>query len=77
MANGTNVTKEKSKESFVSEVSDIDNTLIKTKLEVDWDKLKTRLEVTEDGNVIYKDTGEFLESIVAQKTLPSIEIKTE
>ena len=77
MANGTNVTKEKSKESFVSEVSDIDNTLIKTKLEVDWDKLKTRLEVTEDGNVIYKDTGEFLESIVAQETLPYIEIKTE
>ena len=77
MTNGTNVTKGKSNESFVSEVSDIDNTLIKTKLEVDWDKLKTRLEVTEDGNVIYKDTGEFLESIVAQKTLPSIEIKTE
>ena len=77
MANGTDVAKGKSKESFVSEVSDIDNTLIKTKLEVDWTKLKTRLEVTEDGNVIYKDTGEFIESIVAQKTLPSIEVKTE
>ena len=77
MANGIDVAKGKSKESFVSEVSDIDNTLIKTKLEVDWAKLKTRLGVTEDGNVIYKDTGEFIESIVAQKTLPSIEVKTE
>ena len=45
--------------------------------EIDWSNLKKHLDVDDEGNVIYKDTGEFLESIVAQETLPYIEIKTE
>lgn len=77
MPNGKSVTNSKGDEKLVKEVADINDKFIKTKQEVDWAILKKHLDVDDDGNVIYKDTGEFLESIVAQETLPYIEVKTE
>ena len=77
MPNGKSVTNSKGDEKLVKEVADINDKFIKTKQEVDWASLKKHLNVDDDGNVIYKDTGEFLESIVAQETLPYIEVKTE
>ena len=77
MPNGKSVTNSKGDEKLVKEVADINDKFIKTKQEVDWSSLKKHLDVDDEGNVIYKDTGEFLESIVAQETLPYIEVKTE
>ena len=77
MPNGKSVTDSKCDAKLVKEVTNINNEFIKTKQEVDWANLKKHLDVDDEGNVIYKDTGEFLESIVAQETLPYIEIKTE
>ena len=77
MPNGKSVTNSKGDEKLVKEVADINDEFIKTKQEVDWANLKKHLDVDNEGNVIYKDTGELLESIVAQETLPYIEIKTE
>lgn len=77
MPNGKSVTNSKDDAKLIKEISDINYEFIKTKQEVDWTNLKKHLDVDDDGNVIYKDTGEFLESIVAQETLPYIEIKTE
>lgn len=77
MPNGKSITDSKGDAKLVKEVADINDEFIKTKQEVDWASLKKHLGVDDDGNVIYKDTGEFLESIVAQETLPYIEIKTE
>lgn len=77
MPNGKSVTNSKGDEKLVKEVADINDEFIKTKQEVDWANLKKHLDVDDEGNVIYKDTGEFLESIVAQETLPYIEVKTE
>ena len=77
MPNGKSVTNSKGDEKLVKEVADINDEFIKTKQEVDWANLKKHLDVDDEGNIIYKDTGEFLESIVAQETLPYIEIKTE
>ena len=77
MPNGKSVTNSKGDAKLVKEVADINDKFIKTKQEVDWASLKKHLDVDDEGNVIYKDTGEFLESIVAQETLPYIEIKTE
>ncbi len=77
MPNGKGITNSKGDAKLVKEVADINYEFIKTKQEVDWANLKKHLDVDDEGNVIYKDTGEFLESIVAQETLPSIEIKTE
>lgn len=77
MPNGKSVTNSKGDEKLVNEVADINDEFIKTKQEVDWANLKKHLDVDDEGNVIYKDTGEFLESIVAQETLPYIEVKTE
>ena len=77
MPNGKSVTNSKGDEKLVKEVADINDEFIKTKQEVDWANLKKHLDVDDEGNVIYKDTGELLESIVAQETLPYIEIKTE
>lgn len=77
MPNGKSVTSSKSDAELIKEVADINYEFIKTKQEVDWASLKKHLDVDDEGNVIYKDTGEFLESIVAQETLPYIEIKTE
>ena len=77
MPNGKSITSSKSDAKLVKEVADINYEFIKTKQEVDWASLKKHLDVDDEGNVIYKDTGELLESIVAQETLPYIEIKTE
>lgn len=77
MPNGKSVTNSKGDAKLVKEVADINDEFIKTKQEVDWASLKKHLDVDDEGNVIYKDTGEFLESIIAQETLPYIEIKTE
>lgn len=77
MPNGKSITSSKGDAELVKEVADINYEFIKTKQEVDWANLKKHLDVDDEGNVIYKDTGEFLESIVAQETLPYIEIKTE
>ena len=75
MTNGGSVTSNKSNESFIAEVKNVDSTLIKTKEEVDWNELKKRLATDDDGNVLVADTGEYIESLSAQETLPSIEIK--
>ena len=75
--NGKDVSDDKGDKNIVKEVADINYEFIKTKQEVDWANFKKHLDVDDEGNVIYKDTGEFLESIVAQETLPYIEIKTE
>ena len=77
MPNGKDVSDAKGDKNLVKEVADINYEFIKTKQEVDWASLKKHLDVDDEGNVIYKDTGEFLESIVAQETLPYIEVKTE
>ena len=77
MPNGKSVTNSKGDAKLVKEVADINDEFIKTKQEVDWASLRKHLDVDDGGNVIYKDTGEFLESIVAQETLPYIEVKTE
>lgn len=77
MPNGKSITSSKGDAKLIKEVADINYEFIKTKQEVDWASLKKHLDVDDEGNVIYKDTGEFLESIVAQETLPYIEIKTE
>lgn len=77
MPNGKSITSSKGDAKLVKEVADINYEFIKTKQEVDWANLKKHLDVDNEGNVIYKDTGELLESIVAQETLPYIEIKTE
>lgn len=75
MANGGEVTKAKSDEAFLTEIKEIDPTFIKTKEEVDWSALKKKLTMDEDGGVLMKDTGEYIESLSTQETLPSIEIK--
>ena len=77
MPDGKSITSSKGDTKLVKEVADINDEFIKTKQEVDWANLKKHLDVDDEGNVIYKDTGEFLESIVAQETLPYIEVKTE
>lgn len=77
MPNGKSITDSKGDAKLIKEVADINYEFIKTKQEVDWANLKKHLDVDAEGNVIYKDTGEFLESIVAQETLPYIEVKTE
>ena len=38
---------------------------IKTKLDVDWKELKTRTSITEDGMVVFDDTGEIIDGITA------------
>lgn len=76
MQGGDDVTKHKSDADFIAEVKDIDESLIKHTEEVMWGDLKKKLATDDKGNVYVKDTGEFLESITVQETLPYIEIKT-
>lgn len=76
MQSGEEVTKNKSDESFIKEIKEIDKSFIKQTEEVMWGDLKKKLAIDDDGNVYIKDTGEYIESITTQKTLPSIEIKT-
>lgn len=73
---GEDVTKHKSDEDFIKEIKEIDESFIKQTEEVMWGDLKKKLAVDDDGGVYVKDTGEYIESITTQQTLPSIEIKT-
>lgn len=75
MQGGEDVTKHKSDEDFIKEIKGIDESFIKQTEEVMWGDLKKKLVVDDDGSVYVKDTGEYIESITTQQTLPSIEIK--
>ena len=75
MADGGAVTSAKSNETFLAEVREIDPAFIKTKEEVDWSALKKKLTMDDDGGVMLKDTGEYIDSLTTKETLPSIEIK--
>ena len=72
---GEDVTKHKSDEDFIKEIKGIDESFIKQTEEVMWGDLKKKLVVDDDGGVYVKDTGEYIESITTQQTLPHIEIK--
>ena len=76
MQSGEDITKHKSDEDFIKEIKGIDESFIKQTEEVMWGELKKKLAVDDDGGVYVKDTGEYIESITTQQTLPSIEIKT-
>lgn len=75
MQGGGDVAKHKSDENFIKEIKGIDEAFIKQTEEVVWGDLKKKLAVDDDGGVYVKDTGEYIESITTQQTLPSIEIK--
>lgn len=75
MQGGEDVTKHKSDEDFIKEIKGIDESFIKQTEEVMWGDLKKKLAIDDDGGVYVKDTGEYIESITTQQTLPSIEIK--
>lgn len=77
MSNGDSVTKSKGLAEFVTEIKAVDPNLVKTKEEVDWATLKKAITSDGEGGVILKDSGEYIESLIATETLPSIEIKTE
>lgn len=76
MQGGEDVTKHKSDEDFIKEIKGIDESFIKQTEEVMWGDLKKKLAVDDGGGVYVKDTGEYIESITTQQTLPFIEIKT-
>ena len=50
------------------------NQFIKTKLDVDWKELKTRTSITEDGMVVFDDTGEIIDGIKAEQKPDTIDI---
>ena len=75
MQGGEDVTKHKSDEDFIKEIKGIDESFIKQTEEVMWGDLKKKLAVDDGGGVYVKDTGEYIESITTQQTLPHIEIK--
>lgn len=75
MQGGGDITKYKSDEDFIKEIKGIDEAFIKQTEEVVWGDLKKKLAVDDDGGVYVKDTGEYIESITTQQTLPHIEIK--
>lgn len=75
MQDGEDVTKHKSDENFIKEIKEIDESFIKQTEEVMWGDLKKKLAVDDDGGVYVKDTGEYIESITTQQTLPHVEIK--
>ena len=75
MQGGEDVTKHKSDEDFIKEIKGIDESFIKQTEEVMWGDLKKKLAVDDDGGVYVKDTGEYIESITTQQTMPHIEIK--
>ena len=76
MADGSKVTDKKTDANFINEVRDIDAQFIKTTEEVAWGDLKKKLTI-KDGMVMVKETGEMVESLGVNETLPFIEIKTE
>ena len=77
MSSGEAVTKHKNDDAFIKEIKKLDKELIKTIKEVDWATLKKNITNTEDGMVIYKETGDIIESLSTKETLPSIEVKIE
>lgn len=77
MSSGEAVTKHKNDDDFIKEIKGIDKKLIKTIKEVDWATLKKNITNTEDGMVVYKKTGDIIESLSTRETLPSIEVKIE
>lgn len=77
MSSGEAVTKHKNDDDFIKEIKGLDKKLIKTIKEVDWATLKKNITNTEDGMVIYKETGDIIESLSTRETLPSIEVKIE
>lgn len=77
MANGTSVTKSKGSADFVEEIRAVGSEFIKTKEEVDWATLKKSLTTDGEGGVVVKDSGEYIDSLIATETLPTIEVKTE
>lgn len=77
MSSGEAVTKHKNDDDFIKEIKGLDKKLIKTIKEVDWATLKKNITNTEDGMVVYKETGDIIESLSTRETLPSIEIKTK
>ena len=77
MSSGEAVTKHKNDDDFIKEIKGLDKKLIRTIKEVDWATLKNNITNTEDGMVIYKETGDIIESLSTRETLPSIEVKTE
>lgn len=77
MSSGEAVTKHKNDDAFIKEIKELDKKLIKTIKEVDWATLKKNITNTEDGMVIYKETGDIIESLSTRETLPSIEVKIE
>lgn len=77
MADGEKVTESKSDEGFLKEIGELNPDFIKTKAEVNWSELKKYITADEDGNVLLKETGEYVESLSTKMTLPEIEIKTE
>lgn len=77
MSSGEAVTKHKDDDAFIKEIKELDKKLIKTIKEVDWATLKKNITNTEDGMVIYKETGDIIESLSTKETLPSIEVKIE
>jgi hypothetical protein len=77
MSSGEDVTKHKGDDEFIKEIKKLNKKLIKTVKEVDWATLKKNITSDEEGNVMLKDTGEYIESLSARETLPSIKIETE
>jgi hypothetical protein len=77
MSSGEDVTKHKGDDDFIKEIKGLDKKLIKTIKEVDWATLKKNITNTEDGMVIYKETGDIIESLSTRETLPYIEVKIE
>lgn len=77
MSSGEAVTKHKNDDNFIKEIKGLDKKLIKTIKEVDWATLKKNITNTEDGMVVYKETGDIIESLSTRETLPYIEVKIE
>ena len=77
MSSGEAVTKHKNDDDFIKEIKGLDKKQIKTIKEVDWATLKKNITNTEDGMVVYKETGDIIESLSTRETLPSIEVKIE
>lgn len=76
MYNGKEITDNKSNDKFVNEIKELNSNYIKSKEEVDWNTLKKNITFDDEGNVITKDTGEFIESLRTTSTFTSIEIET-
>lgn len=47
---------------------------IKTKMDVDWKELKTRTSISEDGAVVFDDTGEIIDGVIASEKPDTFDI---